>query len=58
MIRIKNQCDKPLNENNWGGTRLECMVIQKRADQWCKDNGYPIQRSKDWKRRKWTRKKL
>ena len=44
-------------KNNWGGTRLECAVIQKRADQWCKDNGYPIQRSNYWKRRKWTRKK-
>jgi len=43
--------------NNRGGTQLECMVIQKRADQWCKDNGYPIQRSKYWKRRKWTREK-
>ena len=29
-------------KNNWGGTRLECTVIQKRADQWCKDNGYPL----------------
>ena len=43
---------------NWGGTQKECKVIQKRADEWCKENGYPIQRSKYWKKRKWTRKKL
>ena len=24
MSLTKSQCDKPLNENNWGGTRLEC----------------------------------
>ena len=46
---------KPGNPN-WGGNRLECKVIQKRADQWCKDNGYPIQRSKYWQKRKWTPK--
>ena len=28
---------KPGNPN-WGGNRLECKVIQRRADQWCKDN--------------------
>ena len=30
----------------WGGNQQECKVIQQRADQWCKDNGYPIQRKK------------
>ena len=26
-----------------GGNQQECKVIQQRANQWCKDNGYPIQ---------------
>jgi len=26
----------------WGGRREESMLIKKYADQWCKDNGYPI----------------
>ena len=64
MSLIKSRKDKPLKENrppgnpNWGGTQKECKVIQKRADEWCIANGYPIQRSKYWKKRKWTRKKL
>ena len=64
MSLIKSHKDKPLKETrppgnpNWGGTQKECKVIQKRADEWCKENGYPIQRSKYWKKRKWTRKKL
>jgi len=48
---------KPGNPN-WGGNRLECKVIQKRADQWCKDNGYPIQRRKYWQKRKWTHNRI
>ena len=40
----------------WGGNQQECKVIQERADQWCKDNGYPIQRRKYWQKRKWTPK--
>ena len=27
---------------NWGGARKESKLIQKYADQWCKDNGYPL----------------
>ena len=27
---------------NWGGARLESKLIEKHADQWCKDNGYPL----------------
>ena len=42
----------------WGGNQQECKVIQQRADQWCKDNGYPIQRRKYWEKRKWTRTQL
>ena len=46
--------EKKIKYNSWGGVRLECKVIQQRADQWCKDNGYPIQRRKYWEKRKWT----
>ena len=35
-----------------GGAQEECQLIQKRADQWCRENGYPVQRSKYWKRKK------
>ena len=38
-----------------GGTQEECQVIQKRADQWCKDNGYPLQRRKYVYRGKWVK---
>ena len=42
-----------MNEKNKkGGALQECKVIQQRADQWCKDNGYPIQRRKYWEKRK------
>ena len=27
-----------------GGTQEESKLIKKYADQWCKDNGYPIQK--------------
>ena len=26
-------------KNKWGGAQLESKLIEKRADQWCKDNG-------------------
>ena len=26
----------------WGGARSESKLIEKYADQWCKDNGYPL----------------
>ena len=29
---------------NWGGAREESTLIEKYADQWCKENGYPIQK--------------
>ena len=34
---------KPGN-SNWGGARSESKLIEKYADQWCRDNGYPIQK--------------
>ena len=49
---------KAAGNPNWGGNRLECKVIQRRADQWCKDNGYPIQRRKYWQKRKWTHNRI
>ena len=27
---------------NWGGARKESKLIEKYADEWCKDNGYPL----------------
>ena len=27
----------------WGGWREESRLIKKYADQWCRDNGYPVQ---------------
>ena len=33
---------KKAGNPNWGGLRLDSKLIQKYADQWCKDNGYPI----------------
>jgi hypothetical protein len=33
---------------NWGGARLESKLIKYYADQWCRDNGYPLQQ-RDYK---------
>ena len=58
MKATKNQSDRPPNEKtdmiqpknkrgpgnpDWGGAREESQLVKKYADQWCKDNGYPIQ---------------
>ena len=44
MKVTKNQLDKPTNEKNkHGGAQEESMLIKQYANQWCKDNGYPIQ---------------
>jgi hypothetical protein len=43
MKATKNQSDKRKKEkNNWGGAREESKLIEKYADQWCRDNGYPL----------------
>ena len=34
---------KKAGNPNWGGARLESKLIKYYADQWCKDNGYPLQ---------------
>ena len=31
---------------NWGGAREEFKLIEKYADQWCRDNGYPLLKRK------------
>ncbi len=30
-------------ENKKGGAQQESMLIKYYADQWCRDNGYPLQ---------------
>ena len=32
---------KPIKKKH-GGAQEQSMLIEKYADQWCKDNGYPI----------------
>ena len=44
MIQPKNKRE-PGNPN-WGGAREESKLIEKYADQWCKENGYPPQKRK------------
>ncbi len=39
---------------NWGGAREESKLIEQHADQWCKDNGYPLQKRKYVYRGKWV----
>ena len=41
---------------NWGGAREESRLIEKHADKWCKDNGYPLQKRKYVYRGKWILK--
>ena len=44
MIQPKNK--RGPGNPGWGGAREESKLIEKYADQWCKDNGYPIQKQK------------
>ena len=41
-------------KSKWGGAQLESKQIEKHADQWCRYNGYPIQRRKYVYRGKWV----
>ena len=41
-------------KNKKSGNQQESQMIKKHADQWCRDNGYPIQRKKYWQKRRWT----
>ena len=43
---------KPGNPN-WGGQRVESKLIEKYADQWCRDNGYPLLKRKYVYKGKW-----
>ena len=36
--------NKKRGNPNWGGLRLDSKLIQKNADQRCRDNGYPIKK--------------
>ena len=42
MIQPKNK--RGPGNPNWGGAREESKLIEKYADQWCKENGYSIQK--------------
>ena len=37
---------KKIDNPNWGGARKESKLIEKHADEWCKDNGYPLLKRK------------
>ena len=39
----------------WGGARKESKLIEKYADQWCKDNGYPLLKRKYVYKGRWKR---
>ena len=49
---MKKRVGKP----KWGGAQVESKLIEKHADQWCKDNGYPLQKRKYVYRGKWVLK--
>ena len=38
--------------------QIEYKLIEKHANQWCKDNGYPIQRRKYVYRGKWVKNEV
>jgi hypothetical protein len=40
MKATKNQSDKPRKETE------EAKLIEKYADEWCRDNGYPLLKRK------------
>ena len=47
MKVTKSPLDKPMKEKNkHGGAQEESRQIKKHADQWCRDNGYPVQERK------------
>jgi len=59
MKVIKNRLDKPSREKNkHGGAQEESSLIEKYADQWCKDNGYPLIKRKYVYRGKWELKEI
>ena len=59
MKAIRSQLDKLTKEKNkHGGAQEESRLIKKYADQWCRDNGYPIQKREYVYRGLWTLKKF
>ena len=45
MKAIKNHSGRLKSvKSKHGGFREESKLIKKYADQWCRDNGYPIQK--------------
>ena len=57
MKVTKKQLDKPKNEKNkHGGAQEESRLIKQYANQWCRDNGYPIQEREYVYRGKWKLK--
>ena len=51
LIQPKNK--RGTGNPNWGGAREESKLIEKYADQWCKDNGHPLQKRKYVYKGKW-----
>ena len=42
MSRVKKKPGNP----KWGGSQVESKLIKKYADEWCRNNGYPIKERK------------
>ena len=45
-----------MKKRKHGGAQVESKLIEKYADKWCKDNGYPIQRRKFVYKGKWVKR--
>ena len=59
MKVIKNRLDKrSQGKNKHGGAHEESKLIEKYADEWCKDNGYPLIKRKYVYRGKWELKEI
>ena len=57
MKVTKSRLDKPTKEKNKdGGAQEESRVIAQHANQWCRDNGYPVPEREYVYRGKWTLK--
>tara|TARA_R110002012_G_scaffold93652_2_gene227290 strand:- start:866 stop:1069 length:204 start_codon:yes stop_codon:yes gene_type:complete len=43
MMVVEIFMDVFVNKKKHGGAQEESMLIKYYADQWCRDNGYPLQ---------------
>ena len=43
--KLMKKSKKP-NNPNWRRAKEESKLIEKYADQWCRDNGYPLIKQK------------